>query len=200
VAKKKQPAPSVTDTIGKELKWFRKGRRWTQQELSERLAQLGVTLDQSAIARIERGERAVSLDEAMVLALALGVSPMALAIPRAGNVSLTPKNEYPVEQAANWFRNAWPIPSPYYQGRATFESQAENTDRNTFFWSGVPASEQAMAEHWPELHHLWLCMGLALRFAQVGQLDELDRQYETIGTALENAKAARRAQRGKGRK
>jgi transcriptional regulator with XRE-family HTH domain len=42
--------------------------------LSERLSdQLGVTLDKSALARVERSERGVRLDEAVAIARALGL-------------------------------------------------------------------------------------------------------------------------------
>ena len=61
--------------IGPAIRRIRLAQRTpiTQQDLSARLATRGVTLDQSAIARIECGERGVSDIEAVAIAKALRV-------------------------------------------------------------------------------------------------------------------------------
>ncbi|MEV1170132.1 helix-turn-helix transcriptional regulator [Nonomuraea sp. NPDC049784] len=59
--------------FGAALRDRRQRRNWTQQDLADKVAELGVTLHQSAIARIEAGARPVRLHEALVLARVLVV-------------------------------------------------------------------------------------------------------------------------------
>lgn len=69
-------------------------RRMSQQDLADKLSAFyGVSLDRSAIARIERGQRYVLDYELCAIATALGASPTAL-LPRKmpkGFESLTPR-------------------------------------------------------------------------------------------------------------
>ncbi len=55
------------------MKALRATRDLTQRDLSRRLAQVGVTLSQSQIARIERGEAPVELDHTVAIAVVLDV-------------------------------------------------------------------------------------------------------------------------------
>ncbi|WP_082690207.1 helix-turn-helix transcriptional regulator [Mycobacterium sp. M26] len=64
----------AADRFGKRVKTQREGAGWSQRELSEKLAELGVKLDTSAITRIENGSRDPRLREATAIAHALGVS------------------------------------------------------------------------------------------------------------------------------
>ncbi|MBP2455690.1 helix-turn-helix domain-containing protein [Mycolicibacterium lutetiense] len=64
--------------FGKRVRAQREGAGFTQRELSENLAELGVKLDTSAITRIENGSREPRLKEAAAIAHALGVSLSAL--------------------------------------------------------------------------------------------------------------------------
>ena len=68
----KQPKNIVGPTIRK----LRLGQRTpvSQQDLSARLAAQGIILDQSAIARIEIGERGISDIEVLAIAKALRVT------------------------------------------------------------------------------------------------------------------------------
>ena len=60
--------------IGKRLKSFRKENKITQEDLSARLQTRGLTLDRTAISKIERGERLVPDYEVVIIADALNVS------------------------------------------------------------------------------------------------------------------------------
>lgn len=59
--------------FGKRVKSQREAVGWSQRELSERLAELGVKLDTSAITRIENGSRDPRLKEATAIAHALEI-------------------------------------------------------------------------------------------------------------------------------
>ena len=60
--------------FGKRLRGAREDRGWTQGDLSERLAEVGVTITPLQVARMEKGERSVRATEAAALADLYGVS------------------------------------------------------------------------------------------------------------------------------
>jgi transcriptional regulator with XRE-family HTH domain len=63
----------MEEAFGAALREQRQRRNWTQQDLVDRVAELGVSLHQSGIARIEAGTRPVRLHEALTLARVLAV-------------------------------------------------------------------------------------------------------------------------------
>lgn len=60
------------------LKRHRKDRGWTQAQLEKELAQRKIHLHWTSIAKIEKGDRAVKIDEAAAIAEVFGVSVDAL--------------------------------------------------------------------------------------------------------------------------
>lgn len=60
--------------MGAWVKWARLQRGWSQRTLANHLHDKGVKFDQSAVARIENGSRAIRVDEADALARVFGVS------------------------------------------------------------------------------------------------------------------------------
>lgn len=72
------PAMRPGQIFAQQLRAVRERRRWNQQQLADRLAELGDPMDRSTIAKIENGSRQISLDEALRLAAALEVSPVHL--------------------------------------------------------------------------------------------------------------------------
>lgn len=98
------PAPSASETLAIELRSTRRRREWTQQDLADRLSAIGASVDRSAIAKIEAGKRGVSVDEALWLAVALGVSPTALLLPRSGGrFQVAPTVVVTAAYARDWF-------------------------------------------------------------------------------------------------
>ncbi len=61
------------NVIGERLKSSRKSQKVTQEELAARLQVRGLTLDRTAISKIERGDRLVPDYELISMADALGV-------------------------------------------------------------------------------------------------------------------------------
>lgn len=59
--------------IGERLKTYRKQHKITQEDLSARLQLKGLTLDRTAISKIERGERLVPDYEVIAIAKSLKV-------------------------------------------------------------------------------------------------------------------------------
>lgn len=70
---------TVRQVVGQRLRELR-GQR-SQQQIAKRMEVLGHPLDRSAIARIENDDRRVTVDELLVLAAALGTSPLSLLTP-----------------------------------------------------------------------------------------------------------------------
>jgi transcriptional regulator with XRE-family HTH domain len=90
-----------------------RGRQGLSAEaLAQRVREHGGQLDRAAISKIENGMRGVSLDDALLLAVALGVSPLHLFLPRDDNegVELAPDVQVTAVAARRWIRGLEPLP------------------------------------------------------------------------------------------
>jgi transcriptional regulator with XRE-family HTH domain len=98
-------------TFAQRLREAREARGLTQRELAQTVKKLGGSLNQSAITRIERGDRKVTIDEMVALAAALDVAPVHLFLPIEGDapVQLTPKRTVDIEHARQWARGRRPL-------------------------------------------------------------------------------------------
>ena len=70
-------------TVADNIRRARGLRAMTQAELSARLSELGRPIPVASVGKIEKGLRAVEVDDLMVIALALNVSPLGLLLPGA---------------------------------------------------------------------------------------------------------------------
>jgi transcriptional regulator with XRE-family HTH domain len=83
----------------------KKGRQlldWNQQELADRLTELGLPTRQSTVARIETGKRGVSLEDAVALSIALDISLVNMIAGAAADgceIALAPKEVWPADLA-----------------------------------------------------------------------------------------------------
>ncbi|MGH9250758.1 MAG: helix-turn-helix domain-containing protein [Acidimicrobiales bacterium] len=130
-AEARTPSQALAAAV-RECRRTRKG--WSQERLSRELDGLGVRLHPTAIVKIERGTRGVSVDEAFALALALQVAPVHLLVPLDDDapVAVTPNTSAPAAEVRDWVR-----------GRRELDDDAE---RWYFFW--VPASEFPPPRTW----------------------------------------------------
>jgi 8-oxo-dGTP pyrophosphatase MutT (NUDIX family)/transcriptional regulator with XRE-family HTH domain len=88
----------------------RRLRGWTQADLASALAGAGVDLGESAVVRMERGIRGVSLDEAIAIATVLGVSPLHMIVPVDDNgAQLAPQITVATTDARAWIRGQRPL-------------------------------------------------------------------------------------------
>ena len=128
-------APRPSQVLGAQLRAMRERQRLTQQELSEEIEQrTAAPFDRALIARIEAGKRNVSLDEAFVLAAALGVRPANLFFPLddAEDVQIYPGLEVSAEDARLWLRGLRPIDlrvANTERGQRAWFSEVSSTDR-----------------------------------------------------------------------
>lgn len=65
---------SAEENFGAQVRLAREARGWSQESLGRRLREKsGIGVDQAAIARLEKGKRAIRLNEASALAALLGI-------------------------------------------------------------------------------------------------------------------------------
>lgn len=102
---------SVTEVFAERLREARNARRWTQQDLADALAKLGAPMDRTTIAKLEKGQRQVRLDELVAIAAALDVSPLFLFLPLRleEEVKLAPKLARESFAAIQWARGVGPL-------------------------------------------------------------------------------------------
>jgi transcriptional regulator with XRE-family HTH domain len=101
----------LSDTVGEQIKLWRKRRGWTRERLGEECGRLGLPLTEAIITNIESGRltsakrrRMVTIDEFVVIAFALNVPPAVL-------ISPYPETEqselFPGELIASWVPYLW---------------------------------------------------------------------------------------------
>ncbi len=96
--------------FARQVRESRERKPWSQEQLVDRLREMGVEWDRATLARLEAGRRKVSLDEALLLAAALGVSPQYLVLPRSNEpVQLAPNLTVEVRLARDWMRGFTPL-------------------------------------------------------------------------------------------
>jgi transcriptional regulator with XRE-family HTH domain len=107
-------------TVAANVKRIRKARGLSTYALSGQLSEAGRPIAPSAVAKVERGERQVTVDDLMALAVALDVSPSALLLPPTDDpsekVEITGTASVPADQAWDWMdgrrRLDQPTPDP----------------------------------------------------------------------------------------
>ena len=108
--------------VGKQVRIARESKRWKQSELVTRLEELGFThWRQSKIAKIENGEtKRLALEDAIALAVALGVQLPHLLAPDGLDVELAPKLRCSSVEFRQWTRGYRPLrpedEKTYYAG------------------------------------------------------------------------------------
>lgn len=93
------------------VKRFREARRLSYAELSRKLAGLGREIPPLGLRRMESetDDRRVDVDDLVALALALGVSPLALLLPTEAAAVLPNGKKYPAEQIWKWATGQHPL-------------------------------------------------------------------------------------------
>lgn len=113
VTKMAEDVVTPTAALVEALPDIRARQQLTLQDLGERIiGDLGGKLDRAAISKIENRSRGVSLDEAVLLAIALDVAPVHLIIPREDDqkVTLAPNVTVTAAQAREWLRGQRALP------------------------------------------------------------------------------------------
>lgn len=110
MAGKKSDLGPIGDNVAKAVKWFRDDvRHLSYAELSRKLAERGREIPPLGLRRIESGDRRVDADDLIALALALGVSPLALLLSAEDGPVLEGGKPYPAEQIWKWATGEHPL-------------------------------------------------------------------------------------------
>jgi transcriptional regulator with XRE-family HTH domain len=115
------------DVLSKQLAATRKGR-WTQEQLTKRLNDLGAQWDRTVVAKIEsRARRRVDINELFLLAAGLGISPIHLIVPfdDEEKVEITPKIALFADEARAWIRGQQPLREEDQQSYWTITPERE---------------------------------------------------------------------------
>ncbi len=104
-------AKAPSKVLAGEVARLRRARGWSTERLSDRLRELGVLLHPTAITKLEKGDRGVSLDEAFALAAAFEVplSLMALPLREDADVALTPTTHVYAWRVWEWLHGLEPV-------------------------------------------------------------------------------------------
>jgi transcriptional regulator with XRE-family HTH domain len=127
-----QEGARPSQVFARRMREVREHRGWTQQDLADRLKELGVGIDRATLARIENGTRGLPLDDALVISAALGPSPLHMFVPTNSSeaVALAPKLIESARLVREWIR-----------GRRRLRDK----DREVF-WSEVADFDWALRE------------------------------------------------------
>jgi transcriptional regulator with XRE-family HTH domain len=102
-----------SEVLAQRVRHLRTNRGWKQQELADELKAHGLTLDPSAIARVENGQRQVKVDELFALAFVFDTTPLQLVLPvdAVEQVHVTESQVHDSEQAWHWVIGNAALPS-----------------------------------------------------------------------------------------
>jgi len=179
-------ADRVSRTFGQQVRAARERRGWTQAQLVAELKKCGEPMDQATVARLETGKRGVSVDDLLLFALALGVAPLYLLLPRAtGPVELAPGMAVSGWEALAWARGMYALPFT----DATDTEAAVDDPEVRHYYEAVPDYEERAIRHHPLVRTLWLEVGYAMTCAaststRAGLRRSLERTVATAEAAL----------------
>jgi transcriptional regulator with XRE-family HTH domain len=168
---------SPSEAAAEELKRVRMRKGWNQQQLADRLYELGAPIDRATISKIETGDRRITLDEVFWFSYALGVTPTALILPRpfGSRVAVTPTTSLETWQAVDWFRGSYVAPGP------------ENESDEIFFQEERIEADAVAWQRHPELTHLRDEAAIAVRIAMDGDTSNLRHQLDVLQYLVDEA-------------
>jgi transcriptional regulator with XRE-family HTH domain len=97
------------------IKELRNRHNWSQQQLADRITELGSPIDRAAIAKLEAGpkQRRLQLDEMFVFAFALDVAPISLVLPTEDeDIHVAGRTEAATATVRSWFVGEQPLGGP----------------------------------------------------------------------------------------
>ena len=130
--RKKPQARRPSEIFAERVRAVREARRWNQQDLADRLAEIGAPTDRATVARTETGARGISLDDAITYSVALGSQLIHMVVGVTGErVALAPDLDVSDVTARRWLRGQLSLED---------EHEALQGDERTYF-SEIPEEE-----------------------------------------------------------
>jgi transcriptional regulator with XRE-family HTH domain len=130
-----KPLESVSpaQVFARRIREARERQDWSQAQLAERLGELGLPMDRSTLARLEKGDKAqlTPVDRIFVLAAALGVNPINLLVPLEDDsvIAITPNTKVSASFARAWTRGLVGLPGAGFNFAEMPESEVRSLVR-----------------------------------------------------------------------
>jgi transcriptional regulator with XRE-family HTH domain len=127
---------------------------FSEQQLSDRLADMGIPIARTTINQLENGQRSISLPEAIAVAEALGVPPGELVFtPSSRRVEVLPDNyEMAGDEAVEWLAGYLPVRKPGESRAEWLKNSGENhTDDDAAEWVTLGRYERRLYQIFREL-------------------------------------------------
>lgn len=112
---KKAAALRPSEVFAARMRYLRKRKDWTQQDLADRLLEMGAPTDRATIARTESLARGLSLDDGVLYGAALGgalahmVGTPTLEQGVGTPIAIAPKVTVPPGRMLQWVRGSMPL-------------------------------------------------------------------------------------------
>jgi transcriptional regulator with XRE-family HTH domain len=171
-----EEAKSPSEAAAEELRRVRTRKGWNQQQLADRLDELGAPIDRATISKIETGERRITLDEVFWFSHALGVSPATLILPRdsVSTVAVTPTTDTSASETLDWIRGVHPL--------------GVSDDAGERFFNEETLDDEALVlQRHPELFFIRHWAGMAVRFASRQDGDSLQAVLSRLRDDIKHA-------------
>ena len=125
-SRKQGAALTVDQVLAGRLRQARVLREWTQENFIDELRKSGIIMDRTTLAKIERAQRKVRVDELLAMAACLDASPLFLLAPGQleAEVQLTPKRRIESFALLEWARGDGPLAT---RNRSTYFGMAPGT-------------------------------------------------------------------------
>ena len=200
------PLGPVGRYVIKNLTELRQARKLSYRELSDRLRELGRPIPTLGLSRIERGDRRVDADDLVALAIALGVNPTALLLPRdtglRDGIKLT---DGAPDEAANdawaWADGAWPLPvgGPFTRSNADLFALADFARYGRPEWS-PPQGLQALTNREDQLPSVATAIVTSSRAFSSAAATTVSRRGRSLPVRSKRAKPRNSPRRARSRK
>jgi transcriptional regulator with XRE-family HTH domain len=178
---KKPTPPTVRQVAATRVRELRNAKGWSQEQLADALNDIGARIparvsegmfDRSTIAKIEGGERGVSLDDVIALAVALGVPPLSIFLPRnSPELTLVPGFVVNAISATHWARGQFPL-SP--------KDDTTDEDWRFFQEASLTNSEWRAREAIPSVGSIYKLLPILEELVAVRDWDRVARGFALV--------------------
>lgn len=163
----RRKAERPSDLFVGRLRDLREARGWAQRDFADELAHLGEPTDRAIVARVETGQRGISLDEAILFAAVLGTS---LANMIAPSDIARPESPETIQIAGK-------LTAPARAVRLWLLGQQPLRPEDVGAWlKAMPDAELKAATTFPVL----ALAAMVQRFIEVVGVDDLDQARELV--------------------
>lgn len=174
-----------SQVLGNRVLELRNRRGWTQDELAERMNDLGWVWQRTTIAKIELGQRQVTVDEFVSLAYALGAAPIALLTRPDGEAQgIAPSIETSSTKLWQWMSGQYPMGGRRIDRKKKVPIEfPTGTTHRRFYLDACPDFVMAAEERLPGIRQL-ISTALQCQSLAGGPAEDIDRILDVVAERL----------------